>query len=198
MIGFFLMELLKQIIVSLSISAEEKEQLLKELKAIQRVIESAEFRYRRTLMDKETNTNILNASIAEIEKQKRIIEDAKNKINENLFELDKQKSLVEEKNKELNKALTNLQDAQQQLVHSEKMASLGELTAGIAHEIQNPLNFVNNFSEINKELIAELKAEMEAGNLSETKNIAKDIEDNEEKIMFHGKRADAIVKSMLQ
>ena len=74
------------------------------------------------------------------------------------------------------------------------MASLGELTAGIAHEIQNPLNFVNNFSEVNKELITEMKNEIEAGNVNEAKNIAKNIADNEEKIIHHGKRADEIVK----
>ena len=78
------------------------------------------------------------------------------------------------------------------------MASLGELTAGIAHEIQNPLNFVNNFSEVNKELIGEMKEEIEKGNYDEVKTIAKDIEDNEEKINHHGKRADTIVKGMLQ
>jgi signal transduction histidine kinase len=78
------------------------------------------------------------------------------------------------------------------------MASLGELTAGIAHEIQNPLNFVNNFSEVNKELIAEMKEEIDKGNLEEVKAIATDVHDNEEKINHHGKRADAIVKGMLQ
>src|SRR5216117_3647122 len=78
------------------------------------------------------------------------------------------------------------------------MASLGELTAGIAHEIQNPLNFVNNFSEVNTELIEEMQQEMDKGNLGDAKAISNDIRENEEKINHHGKRADAIVKGMLQ
>lgn len=92
----------------------------------------------------------------------------------------------------------DLISTQSQLIESEKMASLGELTAGIAHEIQNPLNFVNNFSEVNMELIAELKEELESGNLIDVKAIADDITINEQKILHHGKRADAIVKAMLQ
>jgi two-component system, NtrC family, sensor kinase len=98
----------------------------------------------------------------------------------------------------LEKTLMDLKSAQSQLIQSEKMASLGELTAGIAHEIQNPLNFVNNFSEVNAELIEELKSEIEKGNLDEVKAIANDIADNELKITHHGKRADVIVKGMLQ
>ena len=112
-----------------------------------------------------------------------------------------QKILQEEVYKqtaELRDTLTNLQSTQAQLIQSEKMASLGELTAGIAHEIQNPLNFVNNFSEINKELLAEMNTEIEKGNYDEVREIAKDVSENEEKINHHGKRADAIVKGMLQ
>jgi len=98
----------------------------------------------------------------------------------------------------LEKTLRELKSTQSQLIQSEKMASLGELTAGIAHEIQNPLNFVNNFSEVNKELLSELKDEIDKGNMDEIKAIANSVIDNEEKINQHGKRADAIVKGMLQ
>lgn len=98
----------------------------------------------------------------------------------------------------IEKAYDELKLTQQQLIQSEKMASLGELTAGIAHEIQNPLNFVNNFSELNKELTAELKAELTAGNMQLVNEIVSDISENSEKINHHGKRADAIVKGMLQ
>jgi two-component system NtrC family sensor kinase len=98
----------------------------------------------------------------------------------------------------IEKAYEELKSTQSQLVQREKMASLGELTAGIAHEIQNPLNFVNNFSEVNTELIDELQSELQAGNTDDVFAISNDIKDNEQKILQHGRRADAIVKGMLQ
>jgi signal transduction histidine kinase len=101
-------------------------------------------------------------------------------------------------NKKIEKSYTDLKATQSQLIQSEKMASLGELTAGIAHEIQNPLNFVNNFSEVNKELLLEMKDEINKGNINEAQLLADDLIDNQEKINQHGKRADAIVKGMLQ
>lgn len=107
-------------------------------------------------------------------------------------------SLLVQQKIEIENALANLKNAQKQLVQSEKMASLGELTAGIAHEIQNPMNFVNNFSEVNTELIDELIQEMEKGNSDEVKYLAADIKHNQVKISQHGKRVDAIVKSMLE
>jgi len=114
--------------------------------------------------------------------------------------MNKQKSnaRLNTKNAEVSSALEHLKQTQSQLIQSEKMASLGELTAGIAHEIQNPLNFVNNFSEVNSELAEELKSELAVGNSQLAIGIANDIKENSEKINHHGKRADAIVKGMLQ
>ena len=106
--------------------------------------------------------------------------------------------LLSKQKEELENTLAKLKTTQNQLVQSEKMASLGEMTAGIAHEIQNPLNFVNNFSEVNSELLDELKGELATDNVQSAIEIANDVKENEEKINYHGKRADAIVKSMLQ
>ncbi len=112
--------------------------------------------------------------------------------------LSKQKKVIEEQRDQTNRALNDLQLTQNQLVQREKMASLGELTAGIAHEIQNPLNFVNNFSEVTVELTSDLRAELKAGNSKEAIALADDIEQNLKKIHHHGRRADFIVKGMLQ
>jgi len=131
--------------------------------------------------EQEKNNKVMSAMKAQLEIQ----------VRERTAELTNQKE-------ELEAALENLKATQSQLIQSEKMASLGELTAGIAHEIQNPLNFVNNFSEVNTELIEEMKEEINKGNFEDVKHIANDIKDNELKIIFHGKRADAIVKGMLQ
>ncbi|WP_018616342.1 ATP-binding protein [Segetibacter koreensis] len=105
----------------------------------------------------------------------------------------KQKAKVQ-----IEKAYDDLKSTQAQLIQFEKMASLGKLTAGIAHEIQNPLNFVNNFSDVNTELIAELQTELKGGNIEEAFAISNDLKENEQKINHHGKRADATVKGMLQ
>ncbi len=107
------------------------------------------------------------------------------------------KKLEDAKN-QMEKTLSELRSTQSQLIQSEKMASLGELTAGIAHEIQNPLNFVNNFSELSIDLIKEMKEELTNGNVKEVEDISLDLIQNMDKINHHGKRASSIVKAMLE
>ena len=137
------------------------------------------------------------------ERKKTLAEEERNKFIS--AQKEKLELIVEERTAEITKqkdelldAFTELKNTQSQLVQSEKMASLGELTAGIAHEIQNPLNFVNNFSEVSTELLDEMMDELKSGNTEEVLALAADVKANQEKINHHGKRAGAIVKGMLQ
>jgi len=140
-------------------------------------------------------------------REKAIIEEKNNRIMAEMkaqleVQVAERTSELTKQKEELEHTLNELKSTQSQLIQAEKMASLGELTAGIAHEIQNPLNFVNNFSEVNNELIEELKGELSKGEQQRDKNLEedllRDISQNLEKINYHGKRADAIVKGMLQ
>jgi signal transduction histidine kinase len=116
----------------------------------------------------------------------------------NIVYKQKANTLLKKQKQEIQDTLTELKATQVQLIQSEKMASLGELTSGIAHEIQNPLNFVNNFSEVSNELIEEQNQELSNGNIERAKAIGQDIKQNLERIAHHGQRADGIVKGMLQ
>ncbi len=162
---------------NLSLSEEARVAVMEAMKTVEKKLSLTDFKLARTEKVKKTTGILLEETIEELQR--------------------KSKGFTE-----LNILLKNTQEelkaTRSQLLQAEKMASLGELTAGIAHEIQNPLNFVTNFSEVNTELIGELQDEIDKGNVAEVKIIAADIADNEQKINYHGKRADAIVKGMLQ
>lgn len=160
-----------------ALSEQKKEELLKSIRDADKELEIVSFKLDRTEKVKRTTAILLEETIAELEEKRKTVEESKNA---------------------LQKSLEELKAAQAQLIQSEKMASLGELTAGIAHEIQNPLNFVNNFSDVSNELVNEMKEELDKGNTDEAKAIADDVKQNLEKILHHGKRAGDIVKGMLQ
>lgn len=159
------------------LSKDEKATMLKSLKKADKDLLISEFKLERTEKVKRTTAILLEETIEELEQKRKAIEETNNALQQSLDEL---------------------KATQAQLIQSEKMASLGELTAGIAHEIQNPLNFVNNFSEVSKELLEEMLEEIQNGDMEEVNAIAQDIIQNLEKINHHGKRADGIVKGMLQ
>jgi signal transduction histidine kinase len=119
-------------------------------------------------------------------------------LHRNNLRKQKANKLLQKQKEQIQATLAELKNTQTQLIQQEKMASLGELTAGIAHEIQNPLNFVNNFSEVSTELVDEMEEALQKNDREEALAIAGDLKDNLQKINHHGKRADAIVKGMLQ
>ncbi len=159
------------------LSEDDKTALIDSLKKADKDLVISDFKLERTNKVKRTTAILLEETIEELELKQ---------------------AAIKQTNIALSKSLEDLKSAQAQLVQAEKMASLGELTAGIAHEIQNPLNFVNNFSEVSKELLEEMLEELQNGDIEEVNAIAADVIQNLEKILHHGQRADGIVKGMLQ
>ena len=176
-LGFLIDLVLLAYIISIRFKLEQKQEEAARL-------EAQELLYLQT---KENERIIINQNIL-----------LEQKVTERTKALEQQKLVVEKTNNELEETLGDLKSTQAQLIHSEKMASLGELTAGIAHEIQNPLNFVTNFSEVSSELLDEMKTELANNNKDEVLVIADDLKRNLEKINHHGKTVGNIVKGMLQ
>jgi two-component system, NtrC family, sensor kinase len=162
------------------IPEDQKNEMIESIKKVDKELEIVNFKLDRTEKVKRTTAILLEETIEELEQKRKAIE---------------------ETNAALTKSLEELRSAQEQLVQQEKLASLGQLTAGIAHEIKNPLNFVNNFSELSIELVDEVFEEMEHLEKNETTGliteILNDIKNNLQKVHEHGTRADSIVKSML-
>jgi len=158
----------------LTMSAEHKESALKALKAVDKELQILSFKLDRTEKVKRTTAILLEETIEELEQKRNAVEEV----------------------------LSELKATQSQLIQQEKLASLGQLTAGIAHEIKNPLNFVNNFSEVSIEMIVELMVERAKGHESRDESlidqILVDIRSNLQKVYEHGSRANGIVTSMLQ
>jgi len=149
----------------------------KSVKSISEGLDVLEFKLKRSEKIKRTTAVFLDESVTELEEKRKA---------------------VEEINAALEQSLVELRATQAQLVEQEKLASLGALTAGIAHEIKNPLNFVNNFAEVSGELSQEIIEALEAGDPEEARKIAGELTINSEQITKHGKRADSIVRSMMQ
>lgn len=149
-------------------------------------------------------TNRINAYLSIIKLEKTHKQELERKVEERTRELKDAMNKLKASNDELEKTLKKLKNAQRQVIAQEKLASLGELTAGIAHEIKNPLNFIINFSELSKELLEELKGAvskvdtaLEHDDKDEFRDIIQNLDENSDKINEHGKRADSIINNML-